>query len=552
MTVARPVHLHAEWEEEEQKPEYSADDISNIVTGYIQNEVPTRLIYIPEMKLMSRGEIRKIAQPAIAIAVASDPEVNADYLLTRELAYAILSHRWLAEGEPTYNDMTASRDHPGNEVGEGHKKLRKFCEVAAAHGCDWAWSDTCCIDKSSSSELDEAIRSMYRWYAKEKVCIVHLADTISREELASDMWFTRGDWMPLTAAYNDRQNDTFLSSIARITDIPIHDLREFSPGTNRIRETMSWASPRKTTRVEDEAYSLIGLFDISLIPAYGEGQRAFYRLQMAIMERSDSLELLTWDRFHYRSSGEHILIASSPRCFGHPKKPWQVYQHRPVWVHDVRPWAGSASTSIEWVQIDLDTAICQSGPFAMTNAGLRIELDIYDLSRYFESSPESDTPAKWTPASLRTLSQKPGEFWTHGIRWWSSYGGTEEWFFPDNLPPISNQSPARFSVGVINFDWNDANGVPDSSERILACRPLAISESLPEGEVPNLISGIPILVGQRRRERVYLTIFLQKAGSVGSKRRLTAVQSGGFGRLHRIMRPESGWKPSETVYIVAE
>lgn len=84
----------------------------------------------------------------------------------------------------------------------GYTKIKAFCEVARQLNLDWAWVDTCCIDKSSSAELSEAINSMFRWYGHAAVCIVHLSDChvtlYDRENedfedvFSASEWFTRG------------------------------------------------------------------------------------------------------------------------------------------------------------------------------------------------------------------------------------------------------------------------------------------------------------------------------------------------------------------------
>jgi hypothetical protein len=75
--------------------------------------------------------------------------------------YAILSHTWgLDTEEVTFEDLT-------NGTGEekpGYEKIR-FCGVQARQDkLQYFWIDTCCIDKSSSAELAEAINSMFSWY----------------------------------------------------------------------------------------------------------------------------------------------------------------------------------------------------------------------------------------------------------------------------------------------------------------------------------------------------------------------------------------------------
>ncbi|KAG1828756.1 heterokaryon incompatibility protein-domain-containing protein [Suillus subalutaceus] len=205
-------------------------------------------------------------------------------VVINRLKYAILSHRW-GKSEPTFQNLKPE--------GEGYKKLKEFCVRAKEYGCRLAWSDTCCINKESSSELDEAIRSMFTWYREAYICIVHLAQTNSLETLEKDEWFLRGwtlqellaplrmrfyygpTWTPLTQNPNDKDDAKVVQALRRTTKIPGNDLRNFQPGPNRAWEKMSWAASRKTTRIEDVAYSLTGIFDITMTVAYGEGDRAF-------------------------------------------------------------------------------------------------------------------------------------------------------------------------------------------------------------------------------------------------------------------------------------
>ncbi|VBB75633.1 Putative protein of unknown function [Podospora comata] len=92
--------------------------------------------------------------------------------------YDMLSHRWLLEGEPSFEDMT---DGTAASTA-GYQKLRSFCEVSRS---EFVWSDTCCIDKRSSSELHELIQSMFKWYRNATVCCVHLAQVLPRTTSSS-------------------------------------------------------------------------------------------------------------------------------------------------------------------------------------------------------------------------------------------------------------------------------------------------------------------------------------------------------------------------------
>jgi hypothetical protein len=112
--------------------------------------------------------------------------------------YAILSHTW-GEGEVSFQDL----EDGGAPEKPGYQKILRCCEEAARDGFSYTWADTCCIDKTSSSELSEAINSMYRWYQGAGVCYVYLSDVSKvtavqaslpeiESALSRSRWFTRG------------------------------------------------------------------------------------------------------------------------------------------------------------------------------------------------------------------------------------------------------------------------------------------------------------------------------------------------------------------------
>src|ERR1700733_5774134 len=88
----------------------------------------------------------------------------------KDLPYAILSHTW-TEDEVTFDDM---KDLSIAKSKKGFSKILSTCEMACDNGLQYAWVDTCCIDKSSSAELSEAINSMFRWYKHALVCFAFL------------------------------------------------------------------------------------------------------------------------------------------------------------------------------------------------------------------------------------------------------------------------------------------------------------------------------------------------------------------------------------------
>lgn len=239
--------------------------------------------------------------------------------------YAILSHTW-GDFEVTLqqyqNALASSRIHKRFlHTLPGFSKIDASCMQACTDDLPYVWIDTCCVDKTSSAELSEAINSMYRWYQLAHVCYVYLEDIEGpplhgdehsllgefgfQIELAKARWFTRG-WTlqeflaPQHVDFYDKKwrrlgtKESLGPVLAHITGIDeafLHgaDLKEAS-----IAKRMSWAARRETTKVEDVAYSLIGLFDVSMPLLYGEGAKAFQRLQEEIFRETDDLSLFAW------------------------------------------------------------------------------------------------------------------------------------------------------------------------------------------------------------------------------------------------------------------
>jgi hypothetical protein len=234
--------------------------------------------------------------------------------------YAILSHRWEQE-EVTFQDM----ENETFRQLKGFSKLQGCCERAAGGGYSWVWIDTCCIDKTSSAELSEAINSMYHWYHDSAVCYAYLADIQEVMNLATSKWFTRG-WTlqelvaPRRLILFDGQwreigtKHLLAEQISSITTIPKNTLLGSSPLYCNVAQRMSWASMRHTSREEDMAYCLMGLFDVHMLPIYGEGlEKAFLRLQEEILKRSSDQTLLLWTPSH--EPYNQGLLATSPSAF---------------------------------------------------------------------------------------------------------------------------------------------------------------------------------------------------------------------------------------------
>lgn len=246
--------------------------------------------------------------------------------------YSILSHRWTwGDDEIVYVDVLSMNSDV--KAKDGYAKFTGACALAKRLGYDFLWIDTCCINKTDSVEIGEAINSMYRWYSMAKVCIAYLQDVTSAAQIKESEWFNRG-WTlqeliaPKTVRFYDRSwnhlgdkaslNDVLI----RRTGIPNDVLKNTKPPqAYSIAQRMSWAAKRTTKRLEDRAYSLMGLFDVNMPMIYGERERAFIRLQEQIISKSTDESIFVWDLDILEDSTrdtKHVhcgLLATSPACF---------------------------------------------------------------------------------------------------------------------------------------------------------------------------------------------------------------------------------------------
>ncbi|KAK4208162.1 vegetative incompatibility protein HET-E-1 [Rhypophila decipiens] len=235
-----------------------------------------------------------------------------------KLKYAILSHTWGAEAEEVSLQELNAPFESTDAKAAGFDKIHKACQRAKRDGLEYTWVDTCCIDKTSSAELTEAINSMYAWYAGAKVCYAYLSDLDPGADLETALpqckWFTRGwtlqeliaprhviffdrDWNEIgNKNENEIGNKNELSNLlSRITNIPVKLLHSQKPLEHySVARRMSWAARRKTTRIEDLAYCLLGIFEVNLALIYGEGKKAFIRLQEAIVQSIGDRSIFAW------------------------------------------------------------------------------------------------------------------------------------------------------------------------------------------------------------------------------------------------------------------
>ena len=224
--------------------------------------------------------------------------------------YAILSHTW-GEDEVSYRNFQDEQKRNGMK---GFRKIAFTCRQSVEDGLRYAWVDTCCIDKTSSAELTEAINSMFKWYQDARCCYVHLADVDDDvvpgrwdETIGSSRWFTRGWTLQELIAprslhfYTQSWNhigtkEDFAMDLATTTGISHSILTAASDTTAAcVGERMRWAARRQTTREEDMAYCLLGIFKVNMPLLYGEGgSRAFMRLQEHILKERDDHTIFAW------------------------------------------------------------------------------------------------------------------------------------------------------------------------------------------------------------------------------------------------------------------
>ncbi|KAL3419620.1 HET domain-containing protein [Phlyctema vagabunda] len=273
----------------------------------------------------------------------------------KEEGYAILSHRWVGQ-EITFDQIKTHTEELKSTETPATPQLRKIryaCDTAKALGLNWIWNDTCCINKVSATELAEALNSMFKWYREAKICLAYLFDVKQDDDLGKSkssassifnkfetdipsVWFSRG-WTlqellaPRQMNFYDMDwnllgsKSTLANELAAVTGIDAKYLRgEEHFGNACIATKMSWMASRTTEREEDIAYSMVGIFNVHMTPQYGEGSRAFMRLQQTLLSNYNDESLFAW-RTPASDPGRYVpnnwapdewgLLAAHPRWF---------------------------------------------------------------------------------------------------------------------------------------------------------------------------------------------------------------------------------------------
>ena len=261
--------------------------------------------------------------------------------------YAILSHRWERE-EVTFEMLNSADWRASNLNTPRMNKIKGACTKAREEEppLEWLWVDTCCIDKTSSVELTTSINSMFEWYYRASVCYAFLCDIPDPKSLdplrpdQKSVWFERG-WtlQELLAPRNMEfyaKDWSFLGTRKNLADILCQMTsidKKYLIGASSFKQAsvatrMKWMAGRTTTMVEDIAYGMLGLLNVNMPVQYGEGTKAFVRLQRTLMESSTDESIFAWTNpteglACYRSLGQTPtwapqswgLIAPSPDCF---------------------------------------------------------------------------------------------------------------------------------------------------------------------------------------------------------------------------------------------
>lgn len=261
--------------------------------------------------------------------------------------YSILSHTWGLE-EASFEQWT-EHPNPAESTKRGFVKVLSACRLSQREGFKYIWVDTVCIDKSNRVELTEALNSMFKWYRASAVCYAYLEDlqrqpaAIQMKQLPTCRWFTRG-WTlqeliaPATVKFYDQTWTLIgtkselareISNITLISRRVLHDSGEVP--RQSVAQRMSWLANRKTTRKEDIAYCMIGIFDVNMPPIYGEGKKAFIRLQEVIIDSINDHTIFCWTWPEDTPKPTWMtFLAPSPSAFRHSgcyvvdrKRQWQ-------------------------------------------------------------------------------------------------------------------------------------------------------------------------------------------------------------------------------------
>ncbi|KAF2729741.1 kinesin light chain 1 [Polyplosphaeria fusca] len=261
--------------------------------------------------------------------------VSTDFREKATPPYAILSHRW-GDSEVLYEDLGRNT----YKAKHGYRKIEFCAEQAAQDQLQYFWIDTCCIDKWNLRERSKAINSMFRWYKNATRCYVFLPDVSAATDASrsaweasfrASEWFTRG-WTlqeliaPVSVEFFSREGRRIGDKasleplVHEITGVPLEALRNCPLDDFTTAERKGWAKDRETSEKEDAVYCLLGIFNINLPMAYGEGvDKAWRRLQMELEAASSAPSIIPFSQNEQFVGRESQLAELEARLFGNKR-----------------------------------------------------------------------------------------------------------------------------------------------------------------------------------------------------------------------------------------
>ncbi|KAI9571626.1 hypothetical protein HD554DRAFT_1798465 [Boletus coccyginus] len=315
----------------EQSPDLQIRELRNNyidATATIQQEVQVTVRDMPRVLIdTTTGRLYDKTQQAAAFEelpiydeLRSSMTTRLDLERIREevkkfYQYVMFSHRW-QPNEPTFQQVEKMSIY-SLPASPAFSKLQNFCKLVHTLRFEWAWSDTCCVNQLDRGVQQESMVAMFRWYRGSSLTVVHLLGVFSQSQkkgyLWRSIWNTRGwtyqeyvaskvvqfyteDWKPYLGLdiFNHKESPIILSEMEQAMNFATQELATLQPGLERAREKLYLASRRRTTREEDMAYSLFGIFNVAIPVIYGEGNQAVGRLLEYILTRSDNVTLLSW------------------------------------------------------------------------------------------------------------------------------------------------------------------------------------------------------------------------------------------------------------------
>jgi hypothetical protein len=326
--------------------------------------------------------------------------------------YVMFSHRW-QPNEPTIQQVEKISIYE-LPVSAAYSKLQNFCKLARTLRFEWAWSDTCCVNQLDKGVQQESLVAMFRWYRGASLTIVHLLGVLSESQefgcLWRSIWNTRGwtyqeyiasevvqfyteDWKPYLGLdiFNHKESPIIHSEMEKAMNFSTEELATLQPGLERAREKLYLASKRQTTREEDIAYSLFGIFKVAIPVIYGEGNQAIDRLLEYVLTRSANVTLLAWTG----SSGGHSYLPADLAVYSQLVPP---HVPQPIETAEMDGMVGALCLMPDLsLNVALYERLHELPPLSLVAGRLRLPGIVFPLADLVpfpesESDSESDLP----------------------------------------------------------------------------------------------------------------------------------------------------------------